>query len=92
MKWLHDPVFWRRFALFNIWLWTASIPIAEITGWVHESAYISRLSELALLLAALSWWQSTRVEVNQDKDADTQEVLDWLKKNVGGQNDRERSD
>jgi hypothetical protein len=82
MQFLNDPRFWRRFAMFNIVLWTASLPVAEVTGWVHESAYISRLSELALLLSALSWWQSTRVEVKQHDDNDVAEVMAYLKRNL----------
>lgn len=81
MKWLNDPMMWRRFALANVVVWTFIIAPAELFGWVNDPAYISRLSEVALQLAALSWWQSTRVEVKQYQDADVKEVLDWLRNN-----------
>lgn len=82
LAFLNSPLFWRGFALFNIVLWTVSIPVAEIYGWVYDTGYISRLSEVALLLAALSWWQSTRVEVKQYDDNDVAEVMAYLRENL----------
>lgn len=61
-----DPVFMRR---VNGWLtifWVALIPIAEFTGWVNANGYISRLSEIALVLGSWSAWQASRVEVAQE--------------------------
>jgi len=82
MKFIHDPIFWRRFALGNaifcVILWVA----AEWFSWVQDPAFISRISLYALILAVLSWWQSTRVEVRQDVDKDVQEVFDLLKRHM----------
>lgn len=60
-----DPVFMRR---VNGWLtifWVILIPIAELTNWVNANGYISRLSEIALVLGSWSAWQASRVEVFQ---------------------------
>jgi len=77
-----DPIFWRRFAFWNgvfcVILWV----VAETTGWVNDSAFISRISMYALILAVLSWWQSSRVEVRQASDRDVQEVFDLLKSHM----------
>lgn len=78
MGFLHRARFWRGFALANlafcIILWAA----AEAFNWVTDTAFISRISMYALILAVLAWWQSSRVEVRQERDADVQEVLDLL--------------
>lgn len=77
-----DPIFWRRFALANslfcVILWVA----AEWFGWVMDTAFISRVSMYALILAGLSWWQSSRVEVNQAQDKDVAEVFELLKRHM----------
>lgn len=83
---LDSAVFWRSFALVNIALYCALWVVAEFTGWINDTGFISRLSLLALILASLSWWQSSRVEVRQERDADVQEVLDLLRKLI---NDKE---
>jgi len=77
---VNSAAFWRGFALVNIILYCILWVVAEFTGWVYDPAFISRLSLLALILASLSWWQSGRVEVKQERDADVQEVLDLLRK------------
>lgn len=81
-KLVEDPIFWRRFALGNtlfcVILWVA----AEFTGWVMDTAFVSRMSMYALILAGLSWWQSSRVEVRQASDKDVQEVFDLLKQHM----------
>ena len=79
---IEDPIFWRRFALANAFfcviLWIA----AESFGWVLDTAFIARVSMYALILAALCWWQSSRVEVKQASDKDVQEVFDLLKRHM----------
>lgn len=65
-----DPVFMRR---VNGWLtifWVVLIPIAELTSWVNANGYISRLSEIALVLGSWSSWQAARVEVAQSQQAE----------------------
>jgi hypothetical protein len=76
---LNSPRFWKNFALFNIIFYIVLSIAAEFTGWVNDPAYISRLSEVALVLSSLSWWQAGRVEVKQYNDANVQQVLDWLR-------------
>jgi hypothetical protein len=53
----------------NGWLtifWVVLIPVAELTGWVNGNGYISRLSEIALVLGSWSVYQACRVEVKQE--------------------------
>ena len=64
--------FWLTVGLLSIVLWF----VAGLLGWVNSPAFISHISMAALVLAAFGAWQSTRVEVNQDDDADVREVLD----------------
>lgn len=62
-----DPVFMKR---VNGWLtifWFVLIPVAEFTNWVNANGYISRLSEVALVLGSWSAWQAARVEVVQQQ-------------------------
>lgn len=70
MKRLEDPKWLRAFAGWNVIFWIAIIPVSIFTGWVDSPAFISYLSEIALVLSSLSWWQSGRVEVKQDPDCD----------------------
>lgn len=77
---LDSAVFWRRFALANVLVYCALWVVSEFTGWVNNTAFISRLSLLALILSALAWWQASRVEARQQQDADVREVLDLLRK------------
>jgi hypothetical protein len=65
---LEDPKRMRAFAGWNVIFWIVLIPVSIFTGWVHSSAFISYLSEIALVLSSLSWWQSGRVEVKQEKE------------------------
>lgn len=78
MEWLRQPKVWQRIALgvvvFHVLLWI----VAEIFGWINDTAFIARLSLDALVLAGLAWYVGTRVEVKQDEDADVAEVLDKI--------------
>lgn len=77
---LEDPAWMRSFAGWNVIFWLALIPISILTGWVNSPAFISYLSEIALVLSSLSWWQSGRVEVKQDKEAGSNDT----EPNIGG--------
>lgn len=81
-KFVHDPVFWRRFAMGNAVFCVILWVVAEWFGWVLDTSFISRISMYALILAVLSWWQSSRVEVKQASDKDVQEVFDLLKRHM----------
>lgn len=78
MTFLEDARFWRGFALVNVAVYCVLWAVSEFTGWVNDTGFISRLSLLALILSSLSWWQSGRVEVKQQRDADVREVLERL--------------
>jgi hypothetical protein len=38
-----------------------------MTGWINSVAYVSHLSQAALVLGSWSAWQATRVEAPQDE-------------------------
>lgn len=57
-------IFWTFFCL----------PGAPGVTLAEKVWYVSLVSHIALVLALLSWWQSTRVEVRQDEDSDVQDV------------------
>jgi hypothetical protein len=70
-----SPVFMRR---VNGWLtifWVVLIPVAEFTGWVNGNGYISRLSEIALVLGSWSVYQAARVEVKQEEQIGTDQEV-----------------
>lgn len=75
---LTDARFWQWFSFANIIAWAVVWILAEMFGWVHDPAFISRVSMVALLLASLGWWESTRVEVMQQADANVSDVLERL--------------
>lgn len=77
-RYLDDARTWRKLAGFWFWCFTALWIVAEFTGWVNDPAFISRVSMVALQLACLSWWQSGRVEVKQQDDADVKDVLEKM--------------
>lgn len=65
-----DPVFMRR---VNGWLtlfWIAMIPISFSMHWLSSVTYVSALSLWALVSGHWSAWQASRVEVNQEKEAE----------------------
>ena len=68
-----DPKFMRR---VNGWLtlfWIAMIPISVVLGWLNSVAYVSALSLWALVSGHWAAWQAARVEVKQERDAQSTE-------------------
>jgi hypothetical protein len=52
----------------HIVLWIALWIVASLTGWIHSvAAYVSHLSQAALVLGSWSAWQAARVEAQQDE-------------------------
>lgn len=85
---INTPEFLRLFAGLQVIGWLALIPASSIFGWVNDVGFVSYLSEIALVLAAWSWWQAARVEVRQDQDADVAEVLQLLRAHIAEQEQR----
>lgn len=68
-----DPKFMRR---VNGWLtifWIGMIPVSIVMGWLTSVAYVSALSLWALVSGHWAAWQAARVEVNQEREAQTTE-------------------
>ncbi len=71
-----NPLFMQR---VNGWLtifWIILIPVSFATGWVNQTAYVSALSLVALVLGSWSAWQAARVEVKQDQMEADQKARD----------------
>jgi hypothetical protein len=77
---LHDPVFMRRVNGGLTLFWIAMVPISYSMGWLSSVTYVSALSLWALVSAHWAAWESARVEVHEDEDANVQEVIDLLRK------------
>ena len=66
-----DPVFMRR---VNGWLtifWVLMIPVSIATGWIKSVTYVAALSLWALVSGHWSAWQAARVEVEQQREAES---------------------
>lgn len=59
---LAGPHFMRRATRWGIWASLVLWAMAIATGLIYSVAWVSHLSQLALVLTMLSWWQSARVE------------------------------
>jgi hypothetical protein len=57
------PAFHRLCVALRIARWI----VASMTGWINSVAYVSHLSQAALVLGSWSAWQATRVEAQQDE-------------------------
>lgn len=82
-----DPIFMRR---VNGWLaifWLIMIPIAYFTGWLQSVVFVSALSLWALVSGHWSAWQAARVEVYQQQQDITTEVVDGLVERTNIQRD-----
>lgn len=60
-----------------VWL-AVSVPFAML--WGSSVLFVTWLSLYAIVTGHWSSWQSARVEVHQDEDADVQEVLNEVRR------------
>lgn len=61
--------------LVFFFLWTFfCLPVAPGAKLAEQVWYVTLISHVALVLALLSWWQSTRVEVRQAEDSNVEDV------------------
>jgi hypothetical protein len=59
----------RPLPAFHGWCvigWVALWVVATFTGWINSVAYVSHLSQAALVLGSWSAWQGARVEAQAD--------------------------
>lgn len=71
---------------FVFWTFFCVAPFSPGFQLAGQVWYVTLISHVALVLALLSAWESSRVEVRQEDDADVQEVKDEvqdLKDDVG---------
>lgn len=60
MKWI---------SAFLIWVSIVEWVAAALFGWVNSVAYVSHLSQLAIVISLVPYWQGCRIEARQ-ADAD----------------------
>jgi hypothetical protein len=49
---------------------------ATVFGWVHSVAYVSHLSQLAITISLIPWFQGLRVEARQVEEDIPREVVE----------------
>ena len=81
LTWVNSPQAMRKINGILTLFWIAMCVPAFAFGWVSSVQFVSFLSLWALIASHWAAWQSARVEVRQDEDADVQEVLDVVKEN-----------
>ena len=81
LTWAKSPQAMRRINGVLTLFWIVMCFPAFILGWVDSVKFVSFLSLWALIASHWAAWQSARVEVRQEEDADVQEVLDVVKEN-----------
>lgn len=79
LAWVNSPQAMRRINGVLTLFWVGMCVPSFMFGWVDSVKYVSGLSLWALIASHWSAWQSARVEVRQDEDADVSEVLDELR-------------
>lgn len=67
-----DPKIMRKVTGTLIIVSIAEWIVAGFVGWVNSVAYVSHLSQLAITISLIPWWQGTKVESRQvDEDIPT---------------------
>lgn len=61
---LSSPAVMRRATGWGVWASIGLWAVAAAAGLVNSVAWVSHLSQLALVLTMLSWWQAARVEAS----------------------------
>ncbi len=68
-KWLHNPIFHRKFHAWAAIISLAFSPVAVVL--LKDSVpYLVFISQYAVVVSHFSAWQASRVEVKQDEDRD----------------------
>jgi hypothetical protein len=75
---LNNPVVVRRIVGILIWVSIVEWALAHIFGWVNMVAYVSDLSQLAITISLIPWWQGLRIEVRQVEEDIPNEVANKL--------------
>lgn len=52
--------------------------LAHVFGWVSSVAYVSDLSQLAITISLIPWWQGLKIESRQVEEDIPNEVADRL--------------
>lgn len=73
-----DPKVMRKITGALIIISIAEWIVAGFVGWVNSVAYVSHLSQLAITISLIPWWQGTKVEARQVEEDIPHEVVDRL--------------
>lgn len=52
--------------------------LATSTGWIQSVPYVSHLSQLAITISLIPWYQGLRLETQQDEEDIAEDVKDKL--------------
>lgn len=75
---LENPTLMRRITGVLIPVSVLEWVGATAFGWVNSVAYVSHLSQLAITVSLIPWWQGLRVESRQVEEDIPREVADHL--------------
>ena len=78
LDWVNSPQAMRKINGVLTIFWVVMCFPSVLLGWVDSVKYVSFLSLWALIASHWAAWQSARVEVRQDEDANVQDVLDAI--------------
>ena len=75
---MDNPHLMRRITGMLIFVSIAEWVVASVVGWVNSVAYVSHLSQLAITISLIPWWQGLRVESRQVEEDIPNEVVDKM--------------
>jgi hypothetical protein len=70
-----NPTLLRKIAGWLVVLSVVEWAEAKLLGWVNSVQYVSHLSQLAITLSTIPWWQGLRVEEHQVEEDIPNEVV-----------------
>lgn len=80
--WLDNPHLMRRLTATLILVSVVEWVAATIFGWVNLVSYVSHLSQLAITISLIPWWQGLRVESRQVEEDIPNEVVEKIVENT----------
>lgn len=78
LDFMNDPKVMRRVTGVLVWVSVIEWVVASLVGWVNLVSYVSHLSQLAITISLIPWWQGTKVEARQVEEDIPREVVEKL--------------
>lgn len=77
-EWMDNPAVMRRVTGYLILFSVTEWGFATFTGLVNSVAYVSHLSQLAITISLIPWWQGTKIEKRQAEEDIPNEVVEKI--------------